>query len=639
MINEEFRTLAYNKSPKTSKRTPFQDELQAAVFARADKTKMNEYSDFSEDDDEDDVFLKKLLRSRKKKDAFKAGRNKGKINNFELSDDEDKNKQTKRVSFLKTPRVISPLTAADSNENQQPEHCNVHSSSLSTNVSKDDTQLQARDEGVTSPQTTRENQSKSPSYERSDGTQLDAPLASDSSEMETTAPLVSEGHEKRKSEAFHEEEPQTPQKLTSSTDSVVETEPPIPKPRQRTVTLTDHSVEKLTGDPEPQDLSRPQTSSTSLPVSNETSSTITNVSSSDRATAGSCSPHTPEEDHTVSQDLSKSSSHVRSEQSPSFNKSTVDSGSRDALVSAGGRYSTSFEEYHENMGGHSVHSTDQHVQEKSSDTRTSNSLPKRSQRPRSVSSAPVESKYLGTLKILDRKVSLEESHTQGADSLRAAIYQQWLYKKKEKSKEMKQLRKQEEMLNEKRKREEEAKKEDAVASYVAWKEKKAETLKAKAKEKQEIIQKEQRATEDREEKMKSSKQEFDKWKQQRDNVLREKHRKQREAESKCNLTQQENEEERKRESKSAFTSWYDKKKNVLHEKVRTEREENKYQAEEEQFKREENDKLALEMYENWLVRKELEKKRLREERRIQEILRDSPPPPWSPPNKTIPYRK
>lgn len=39
------------------------------------------------------------------------------------------------------------------------------------------------------------------------------------------------------------------------------------------------------------------------------------------------------------------------------------------------------------------------------------------------------------------------------------------------------------------------------------------------------------------------------------------------------------------------------------------------------------------------VRKDLEQKRQREERRIQAILQDSPPPPWSPPNKTIPFGK
>lgn len=56
------------------------------------------------------------------------------------------------------------------------------------------------------------------------------------------------------------------------------------------------------------------------------------------------------------------------------------------------------------------------------------------------------------------------------------------------------------------KQEEEAKKEDAVASYVAWKEKKAESLKAKAKEKQDRMRKDQRVSEEKEEKRHSAKQ-------------------------------------------------------------------------------------------------------------------------------------
>lgn len=55
-------------------------------------------------------------------------------------------------------------------------------------------------------------------------------------------------------------------------------------------------------------------------------------------------------------------------------------------------------------------------------------------------------------------------------------------------------------------KDQEAKKEDAVASYAAWKEKKTENLKAKAKEKQEIIRKEQKVTEEKEEKRQSAKQ-------------------------------------------------------------------------------------------------------------------------------------
>ena len=59
-------------------------------------------------------------------------------------------------------------------------------------------------------------------------------------------------------------------------------------------------------------------------------------------------------------------------------------------------------------------------------------------------------------------------------------------------------------LLKKTKQEEEAKKEDAVASYEAWKEKKAQSLKAKAKEKQDVIRKEKRDIEEKERKKQSA---------------------------------------------------------------------------------------------------------------------------------------
>ncbi|KAF7656698.1 hypothetical protein LDENG_00037930 [Lucifuga dentata] len=659
MTNEEFRTLAYTKNPKTSKRTTFQDELQAVVSAKALKTKTNQYSysdDFTDDDDDGGDFLKELLKLRKKKtDAFKAGKSKGKVNPSELSDDEEKTSKPKRVSFLKTQRVRSPLEdtlASESHENEPPEfsvssnnHDSSFSSQSSTNVSEDNLQFKKNNVGSTSPQITREIPSKSPSYESSECTQLDTRLPlppPDSAVMETPGPESTE----EKNDSFHDERLQTPQlpstniKHTSSTDSVAERNPPTPKPRQRSVGLSQHSEEQGTEDPESQDTSRPQTSSASISVSTETASTITKVSPDGNA-AGSCSPHMSEGDHTASCSLSRSSSQVRREQSQSFTKSTVDSGSRDGFISDDeGRHSTSFEGFHEASGESYNHSASQLTRghEKSFDNRSSNSLTIRSQISQSVPSAKVESKYLGTLKVLDRKVSLQESPSQAADSLRAAIYQEWLKKKKETSREKMQLKKKEELLKEKKKKEEEAKKEDAVASYEAWKEKKKESLKAKAKEKQEMIRKEQRVTEEKEEKRQSAKKEFEKWKQHHDHLLREKCRKQRETESKHNLKKEKKEEERKRESKSAFSNWYEKKKNVLNEKVRVEREENKYKAEE-SCKKEDRDKMALEMYENWLARKDLEQERQREERRIQAILQDSSPPPWSPPNKTIPFRK
>ncbi|GAA6232953.1 microtubule-associated protein 9 [Lates japonicus] len=637
MTNQDFRTLAYTKSPKTSKRTTFQDELQAAVSARASKPKTDRYSysdDFNEDEDD---FLNKLLKSRKKSGAFKAGKSKAKINDFELSDDDGKHGRKKKVSFLKSQRISSPsedTTAPESRENEPPdssvgERNDSFSSQHSTHVGEDDTEFKNSAVESVDPQIARESSSKSLSYQTSDDTLRDMslPLPSDGSVVETPGP-------EEKSDPAPEERSQTPHPSESdlkhepSADSLAEREPPRPKPRQRTLGLSPHTAEKPPDETEAQDLSRPQTSSASIPLSTDTSS---NTAWTEGDHAG------------LSESFSSKSEH----DSQLFTKSTIDSGSRDDFISddskeQGTKYSTSFEELHEDAGDHSDHSVAQlsHTQEKSFDTRTSSSHSKTTQRSQSACSRKVESKYLGTLRVLDRKVSLQESDPQAADSLRAAIYQEWLKKKKEKSRQNMLLKEKEEMLKEKKKKEEEAKKEDAVASYEAWKEKKAETLKAKAKEKQDMIRKEQRANEEKEEKRQSAKQVFEKWKEEHDHLLKEKYRKQKEAENKLKLKKQEKEEERKRESRSAFSDWCEKKQDVLHEKVTTKRKEIKTKEEEERYMKEERDKMALEVYENWLTRKDLEQRRRREERQIKEILsQDSPPPPWSPPNKTIPFRK
>nr|XP_012778206.1 microtubule-associated protein 9 [Maylandia zebra] len=629
MTEQEYGTLAYSKSPKTSKRTTFQDELQAAVSARATKAKTDQYTysdDFEEDEDD---FLNRLLKLRKKKtDPLKAGKNKAKIiNNFDLSDDEDKHRRTKKVSFLKTKRISSPsnsTTASESQEKNEPldSHTAARDSSngsASSQRSTDDAQFKNARVDSADPQITRESSSKSLSYQTSDDTLLDMPLPlpSDSSVVETPGP-------EQKSGSAAEESSQTSQlstcdlNHTASADSVSEREPPRPKPRQRTLRLSFHTSEKPAEDF--QDLSRPQTSSVSIPLSTDTSGTIAWT----------------EGDHTVSPSSNKSA------RSALLTKSTVDSGSKDGFISDDSKeqernYSTSFEEFTGCSGDPSAHLS--HVSEESVEARTLSSHSKTTPRSQSACSRKVESKYLGSLKVLDRKVSLQESQPQEADSLRAAIYQEWLKKKKEKSRENMQLKKKEAMLKEKKEKEEEAKKEDAVAFYEAWKKKKAESLKSKAKEKEAVIRKEQKAAEEKEEKRQTAQQVFEKWKREHDHLLKENYRKQKEAENKLKLKNKEQEEVRKRDSRSAFSNWCEKKKEVIDDKFTSERKEIKNKAEEEKYMKEERDKMALEVYENWLARKDLEQKRRREERRIQEILGDSPPPPWSPPNKTIPFRR
>ncbi|KAM9314515.1 microtubule-associated protein 9 [Pholidichthys leucotaenia] len=636
MTDEEFRTLAYSKSPKTSKRTTFQDELRDAVSARANKAKTESYSDDFEEDDDD--FLNELIKLRKKKtDAFKSGKSKGKVNTFELSDEEIKPSRTKKVSFLKTQRISSSSSstiASELHENDpldssHGKHNSIESfsSKHSTNDSKDDRQFLNSGVESTNSEITRKSAGKFLSHQTSDETLLDMSLPrllSDGNGDDIPGPEgKSTSHVEQNAETLQSPESQN---HAASTDSLTEREPPRPKPRQRTLRLNYHITEKQGEETESQNLSRPQTSSTSIPLSTDMSSTITWT----------------EGDHTPSYRLSQSSSQ-KSDQSQQFTKSTVDSGSRDGFISDDSKeqdknYTPSLEDFNEaSVGEHSNQLS--HVPEKKDDSRPSSSVSKPPQRPQSVCSRMVESKYLGTLKVLDRKVSLQESQPQGPDSLRAAVYQEWLKKKKEESRKNMQQKKKEELVKEQKKKEEEAKKEDAVASYEAWKEKKAEILKVKVKAKQEIIRKDQRATEEKEEKRQTAKQVFEKWKREHDHLLKEKLRKEKEAENKVKLEKQQKEDDRKKESTSAFSNWCEKKKERLHENLVEQRKEIKNKAEEEHYLKEEKDKMALEMYENWLARKELEHKRRREERRIQAILSDSPPPPWSPPNKTIPFRR
>ncbi|XP_034384734.1 microtubule-associated protein 9 [Cyclopterus lumpus] len=614
-MTTQFSTLVYTKSPNTPRRrTTFQDELQAAVSARASRNKTDRCS-YSDDFDEDeDDFLNELLKSRRKKKragATKAANGEPQIiNDFKISDDEGQPGRAKRVSFVKTQKIVSPSDGDASGPSAGPRsNADDSSSSRHSVVSAD-------------PRVATGSSSKSLSYHTSDDSLLDGPLPlpSDNSVAETPGPEDQGNPVPEDQGNLVPEDSSHAPRVPADTNR----EPPRPKPRQRTLGLSLRAAERTAEDAASPDLSRPRTSSASIPLSSDASS---NIAWTEGSPAVSCG-------------LSKSPS-SRSEQSQLLTKTTVDSGSRDGFISGdsqeqGRKYSTSFEEFTADSGGHSQQLSSVH--QRSSDSRTSSSQTTR--RSHSVCSGKVESRYLGTLQLLDRKVPPQESQPPAADSLRAAVYQEWLRKKKEKSRENMQIKKKEEgTLREKMKRQEEAKKEDSVSSYEAWKEKKAETLKARAKEKQDALRKVQRATEESEEKKHSAKQVFEQWKREHDHLLKAKARRQREAENKLRFSKQEKEEERKRGSTSAFSDWSEKKTVVLHEKVSTEREEIQNKVEEERYMKEERDKMSLEMYESWLVRKDLEQKRQREERRIQAILQDGPPPPWSPPNKTIPFRK
>ncbi|XP_048053196.1 microtubule-associated protein 9 isoform X5 [Megalobrama amblycephala] len=645
MDDEPFSTtLAYTKSPKTSRRTTFQDELKKAVSTRANK---HSYSDdfdddddeedgkIDDDDDDEDMLNKLLKRQKQKKERFKAGRTKGKINDFKLSDDEEENVKPKKVSFMKTKRTSSPVRLEELNSmgSADDQHISSHyiqskNTSQSPSNSYTPEKNQLSDSPFSSPSDKfqpestlpqKDEQSKSvmrlrnqtESVVRKSLSETPLPLNSENSQWESSVPLTSEGSQWDSPVPLPSEKDQDNQRIGEDGDIPIpqprerSVKPklstdmsPRPKPRLRTANMCDTGQLEEETQAETPAFSRTATSSMSIPFSNRSSSEKSQTSTNE-------SFQGPDE-HQAMSEKSKTQSFSTEEQ-VSEAPATADSV---ALEESKERnHSTSFEEKHERFQDDLDHtSTTQSRMSRKSTERPSSSRSCSSRK--SKSSYIAESKYLGTLKILDQRTQTQHV-PEAADSLRAAVYQEKL-----------------------------AKIADAKASYDAWKEKKAEIIRKKVKENQEAINQQQMEMDKKQEKKETAKQQvFEKWKEDHDSILKDRIKEKKKIERKEKLQQVREKEERKKDCTSAFTEWSYRKKDVIEEKVRAKREEEKIKEVEEKYEKEEKEKMALEMYDKWLRRKEFQQKRERNEKRIQAILQDEPPPPWSPPNKTIPFGK
>ncbi|XP_051993262.1 microtubule-associated protein 9 [Xyrauchen texanus] len=648
-------TLAHTKSPKTSRRTTFQDELEAAVSTRASRHKQSYSDDFDDDDDDDDDddVLNKLLKIQKQKKArFKSGRTKGKINDFKLTDDEEENVNPKKVvSFLKTKRQsssvqdepLSSMASIDSHgsfrstpsNSQTPVKHQEPDSPLSLQSDKcqpESTLLQNADQSESvmrmRPQAESSEVKKSPSESR-------LTLSSENSQWESPDPLLSEDpmwdsplplpSEKDGDLPIpHPRERRV--KPTLCTGFLAEDKSPRPKPRQKALHMGDScQLEEET---------QAETPAGSGAATSSMSIALSNMSSSEKSQTPTKSVQGPDKGCVMSERV-KTQSSLTEEQA---SEAPATAGSAASEESKEGQHSTSFQENQEDPHANPYHTsaTQSQITSRSTD-RPPGSWSSSSRKSKSSNRA--ESKYLGSLKILDQRMQETQQTPAAADSLRAAVYQEWLRKKEENIELMMRAKKQEEKLKEEKRQEEKlAKIADAKASYNAWKEKKGEVIRKKVKEKQEAINIQQMEMDKNQEKKDTAKQVFEKWKQEHDSVLKERIRKMKQTEKRQTLQQVREKEERKRDCTSAFNVWSGRKKKVIQEKVKAEHKE-KIKEVEEEYEKEERERIALEMYDKWMKRKEFQQKRERKEKKIQEILQDVPPPPWSPPNKTIPFGK
>ncbi|XP_067407952.1 microtubule-associated protein 9 isoform X2 [Emydura macquarii macquarii] len=281
------------------------------------------------------------------------------------------------------------------------------------------------------------------------------------------------------------------------------------------------------------------------------------------------------------------------------------------------------------------------------------------------SSTTTSSQYLGTLKVLDNKhLQKYSAELDKADSLRAAVYQDWLEKKRVFLLELQRIKRNKaENLKYTNEKKETSKKEEAIASFEAWKAMKEREAKKKVAEKKKLEElKKRRAAELSEEKKEEAQKAFEKWKEKKAEHLREQNRKEKRAERVKKKKEEETVAEKKRESLSAVDKWNEKKEEFIKHK-KAEKIQEKRKQEIEQVEREEKDKRAVDEYERWLEEPALkgqlstaqhqqrleaapaakEKKERRhqtdkKQKKLQVILEDETPPPWSPPGKAVSSR-
>ncbi|XP_064004769.1 microtubule-associated protein 9 [Pogoniulus pusillus] len=249
------------------------------------------------------------------------------------------------------------------------------------------------------------------------------------------------------------------------------------------------------------------------------------------------------------------------------------------------------------------------------------------------SATPVSSQYLGTLKVLEGTCVQNNTELNKADSLRAAVFQNWLEKKRAHLLQLKRIEKKKaENLRNTTEKKEAVKREEAIASFEAWKKQKGREAKKLSKQKKlEELQK-KKAAEQNEEKTEAAQKAFEKWKEKKMEYLREQSRKEKQSERIRKKKEEELIAEKRKDSMSAVEKWNEKKENYTKQKKAEkvlERRKQKLQ----QAKKEEKDKKAMEEYEKWLEKKERREQLEKKQRKLQAVHGSEVPPPWSPPGK------
>ncbi|KAM9193149.1 microtubule-associated protein 9 [Mergus octosetaceus] len=251
------------------------------------------------------------------------------------------------------------------------------------------------------------------------------------------------------------------------------------------------------------------------------------------------------------------------------------------------------------------------------------------------SATAVSSQYLGTLKVLENRHLQNSREFDKADSLRAAVFQNWLEKKRALLLELKRNEKKKaENLRINTEKKEDVKRKEAIASFEAWKAMKAKEAKKLSEKKKLEELKRKKAEEQNAEKMESAQKAFEKWKERKTEYLREQSRKEKQSERIRKRKEEELVEEKKKDNVSAVEKWNEKKEEYIKQK-KAEKILERRKQEIQRTKKDEKDKKAIEEYERWLKKTERKEQLERKQKKLQAACGDEVRSPWSPPGKVM----
>ncbi|XP_072921198.1 microtubule-associated protein 9 isoform X2 [Hemitrygon akajei] len=254
---------------------------------------------------------------------------------------------------------------------------------------------------------------------------------------------------------------------------------------------------------------------------------------------------------------------------------------------------------------------------------------------KSPQSKTTEPRYLGTLKILDRKAN-ETSNLEATDTIRASIYQEWLERKRQVLSENKRHRKLKVQQENVKREQNIANKKEVKASFEAWKTRKKNAFQETYQNKKEEEKIKQQAEAEKEVRKEEAKKVFEKWKEGKDRYLQENLQKQKQIKKENKEKEKEQVNERKEGNASAFMKWNEEKEMIMKQRMIEITKVQQKKKREEEYSKCEREEMAALVYKKWLAEKGKNEKK---QKQMKSVLCRDPLPPWSPPNKTIPFGK